>query len=296
VNSSLRRHAFTVLRKARIAGYASACFCLLAALLLLDGLQALMRDDFNRINLPLGGQVLISGAMPLQAKEHTDLIADIEGLDGLSFTPHASFKGFWMGAPMWRATLDASAATKPGQAVLTILDLVPAKSASGKATTMVQNPSLVYNITLWASEEAMQAAHFSLTRRLTGLSAFFLASLSVACAIGIGGWHVFLNHVAGRALAAEGLFPIYALQKTDAGYLTSFSPDGREDLQPQQPVLLLTPQGVEMRSGVLGECSQSKCSALFSLDGVEPRYGWLLYYAPDAQAALAHNIKNTLPT
>jgi hypothetical protein len=280
-----RPRAFAALHKARLIGLVSACFFLLTVLLVADGLQALMREDFNRINLPLGGQVLISGAMPLQAKAHTDIVAVIEGLDGLSFTPLTDFKGLWFGAHMWRAALDAGDATKPGQAVLTIVDMVPAKSTTGNATIMVQNPSQIYAITVWPSAEAMQAAHFSLGRRLTGLSSFLLASLSVTCGIGIGAWHMFLNQAAWRALAAEDLFPIYGLLRTDAGYQARFSPSGREDLQPQQPMLLLTLQGVEMGSGVLSECSRLKCSALFSLDGVVPRHGWLLHYTPDPKPA-----------
>jgi hypothetical protein len=158
VTGSLLR-AFTALRSARRVGAASACFFLLAALLILDGLQALMRADFNRIDLPLGGQVRIAGAMPLQAKDYTEIVADIEGIDGLSFTPLTSFKGFWLGAPMWRAVLDAKAATGPGRAVLTIVDLVPAKSTTSNATITVQTPNQISDIIVWPAAKAMQAAH-----------------------------------------------------------------------------------------------------------------------------------------
>jgi len=57
-------------------------------------------------------------------------------------------------------------------------------------------------------------------------------------------------------------------------------------LQAQQPVTLLTPEGVEQRKGVLAECSQLKGIAFFPRDGALPVYGWLLRYEPDA---------NTLP-
>ena len=281
-----KRRALAALGKARLSGYVSACFFLLVVLLVIDGLQALMRTDFNRIDLPLGTQTLISGAMPLQAKDHTDINVDIEGLDGLSFTPLTHFKGFWLGAPMWRATLDASAATAPGRAVLTILDLVPAKSTTGNATIMVQNPNQIYIVTVWPSEEAMQAAHVSLSRRLTGLSAFLLAGVGFACGIGIAAWHYFLNLAAHRALAEEGIFLIYALKETETGCQAIFSPGARSDLQEQQPMLLVSPAGVEQRTGILYECSPHKYSALFSLDGVPPRYGWLLRYTPDTHAVL----------
>jgi len=276
-----------------LLGRVSACFFLLASLLVIDGVQALMRDDFHRIDLPLGGQVLISGGMPLQAKNHTDIVAVIEGIDGLSFTPLTDFKGFWLGAHMWRATLDASGATEPGQAVLTILDMVPAKSTTSDATTMVQNPNLIYTITVWPSAEAMQAAHLSLIRRLTGLSAFIWAGMSLACALGIGAWHMVLIQKAHRALAQEDIFFIYGRKDTAEGYAAIFSPAGRQDLQARQPILLLTPQGAELRRGVLGECTPLKCNALFSLDGVAPRHGCLLLYVPETKPSSGH--EETIP-
>jgi len=283
MNDSLRR-AFAALHKARSAGYASACCFLLTALLVIDGLQALVRDDFSRIDLPLGGQVLMSGAMPLQAKKHTDIVTEIEGLDGLEFIPLEDFRSFWMGSHMWRAKLDASAVTEPGQAVLTIVDMVPAKSTSGSgATITVQNPNQVYAVTVWASPEAMQAAHFSLARRLTGLSAFIWAALSVICALGIGAWHAFLNNAAHNALAREGIFVIHGLQKTDAGYQAIFVADAAMELR--QPMSLLNLQGVEQGMGVLCEYSAKKYRVLFPPDGAVPRYGWLLRYTPEPRPA-----------
>jgi hypothetical protein len=288
MSTSLNR-AFTALRKARLSGFVSACFFLLACLLLLDGLQALMRSDFNQIDLPLGGQTLISGAMPQQAKNRADIVAIIEGLDGLDFVPLTDFRGHWFGAHMWRATLDASAATEAGRAVLTIVDMVPAKSTTGNATIMVQNPNQIYMITVWPSEEAMRAAHFSLSRRLTGLSAFWWVGASFACGAGVAVGHYFLHRAALRALAREGFFYIHGRKETEAGYLAIFSPSGRQDLQAQQPVSLLTPSGMEQQKGVLRECSSQKCSALFSLDNATaPRFGWLVRYEPDMNPVPAH--------
>jgi hypothetical protein len=285
MNSALRR-ALASLRTVRLVGRISACFCTLAVLLLADGLQALMRNDFNHVDLPLGGQVLISGAMPLHAKDHTDVIASIEGHDGISFTLLTSFKGLGFGAHMWRAALDVDAASAPGTAVLTVLDLVPAKNAATNATITVQNPYQIYTITVWASEKAMQAAHLSFSRRLTGISAFLTAALSAACGIALGALNIFLHLAAHKALAKEGIFAVHGRKKTDAGYQAIFDPAGADSfLQTQQPMSLLSPDGVEQNAGVLIECSRLKGSALFPLDGAHPRFGWLLRYEPDASAA-----------
>jgi len=282
--SAALSRAFAALRRAELSGRLSACFFLLAALLTLDGLQALMREDFSRVHLPLGGRVLLSGAMPLEAKKHADITAIIEGNDGLSFTPLTDFRGHWFGAHMWRGVLDAGKATEAGRAVLTIVDMVPAKSATSNATIMVQNPNQIFAVTLWPSAEAMRAAHFSLIHRLTGLSAFILAGLSLACALGIGAWHYFLSKTAHSALALEGIFPIYGRKKTEEGYLAFFSPGAGQDLQARQPAALLTPQGAERQKGMLHECSEKKHSALFSPDeAAAPRFGWLVRCEPGAR-------------
>ena len=286
MSGSLRR-AFAALRKARLVGYASACFCMLAVFFLIDGLQMLMRSDFNRVDLVLGEEVFMSGAMPLQAKSHEDIVVLIEGLDGLSFTPITDFKGLWFGAHMWRATLDARAASASGRAMLTVLDLVPAKSTTSNATIMVQNPTQVYAITVWPSKDEMRAAHLSFSHRVTGLSAFIIAGLSVACGIGLGVVNLLLNITAHKALAQEGIFVIHGMRQTDAGYQAIFSPGIGRELLVQQPVSLLNPEGVEQRKGLLEECAPSKCIARFSLDGVPPGYGWLLRYEPGAKTAPA---------
>ncbi|MCL2124173.1 MAG: hypothetical protein FWH34_08770, partial [Desulfovibrionaceae bacterium] len=159
----------------------------------------------------------------------------------------------------------------------------PAKSTTGNATIMVQNPSQIFTVTVWPSAEAMRAAHFSLVRRLTGLSAFLLAPLGLLCGIGIGVRHYFLSKAAHRALALEGIFPIYGRKKTEEGYLAFFSPGDRQDLQERQPAALLTPSGAARQKGVLYECTPKKYSALFSLDeATAPRYGWLVRYEPGA--------------
>ena len=284
------------MRKAEFTGRISACFFFLASLVVLDGLQALMREDFRRIDVALGGQVKISGGMPLEAKTQADLVVTIEGVDGLEFVQLTDFKGYWLGAHMWRATLDASYVTRPGHAVLIIEDMVPAKSTTSGAMITVQNPNLIFEITVWPSAEAMRAADFSLVRRLTGLNAFIWTGLSIVCALGTAAVHMVLVRKAYRVLAKESIFFISGRKETEEGYVAIFWPAGRQDLRAGQPVLLLDPQGVGKRSGVLGECTPVKCLAHFSYDGVVPGHGWLLerFDVPAAHPTSDH--EKTLPS
>jgi hypothetical protein len=287
------RQAFAALRKARLVGYAGACILVTAVILFADGLQMLMRTDFNEVHVVAGERVAMSGSMPLKVKEHADIVVFIEGHDELIFTPHEHFKGLWFGTHMWRATLDASAATKPGTAFLTIEDLVPAKSKTTGETIEVQNPAQTFVITVWASKEAMQAAHLSYTRRVTGISPFIKAAVCLACGIALGVMTMFSNLAAHSALAQLGLFAVHGRLTTEQGYLAVFSPDARRDLRAGQPMILLTPDGIEQGKGVLSECTQHKGLALFPFDCPPPLYGWLLRYEPEPDAPLEPKTHDT---
>jgi hypothetical protein len=156
------------------------------------------------------------------------------------------------------------------------VDLVPAKSTTGNATITVQNPTQIYSITVWPSAEAMQAANLSFSRRVTGLNAFFSAGLSLACAIAVSLVNMVLFTKAQRILAQAGLFTIYKMKTTDAGYETTFSQGDRLDIRAGQTVALLTLEGAEQGRSVVHSCAPNKCVVLFPLDGVQPSFDWLL--------------------
>lgn len=265
------------LRLARVLAVVSSCFCFLALLCILDGLQALMRADFNQIDLAVGETVPMSGAMPLEAKEHTQILWDIDGDPGLHFTPKTSFKGFWLGAFMWRGELSAAPGTEPGPATLTIVDMVPAKSTTTNATITVQNPSQIYHITVWPTEAALQGGQLSLGKRLTGYSGLVLAGGAVLLGILTGAAHAFHLHRVQRAFAARQIFFLIGVQKRADGFRAAFSPEGREgDLRVGLHVDLIDMQGGTRGRGTITECGPKKYAALFPPDGVMPGHNLLM--------------------
>jgi hypothetical protein len=268
------------LNRAYLIGRVSACLCFCALFSLIDGFQALVREDFNHIELPVGGRTMLSGAMPADVTDHTRLVAKIDGVEGLCFTPLTSFKGFWMGGFMWRGVLEAG--TVPGTAMLTIRDIVPAKKVDSNATSMVQNPAQIYSVTVWPSEAELRAAQASFLRRLTGLPPFPAAGLCLLAGIGFGAWHALRFHRIQRALAAEGFFLVYGVWKHERGVQAAFSPAGRErDLRAGLPVTLLAPEGGEAGSGILDECGPKKYTVFFAESSVQPRHNSLLRCRPD---------------
>lgn len=248
---------------------------------MLDGLQALMRADFNQVDVVVGRNVPVSGAMPLDAKDHTQIRSSIEGNADLHFKALTSFKGFWFGVPMWRGELEAGLAAAPGRALLTIHDMVPAKNVDKNATIMVQNPTQIYSVNVWSTERELQAAHLSLGRRLTGYSGLVLAGCAALAAIGLGVLHSFRYHRVQRALAARRIFFLLTVFKCAEGFRAAFSPEGREkELRAGQDVELIDMRGRVLGRGVLKECGPKKYAALFPPEAGMPDHKLLLHIPP----------------
>jgi hypothetical protein len=262
------------LRRVLFLGRVSAVLCFCALCCLADGLQSLMREDFNHVALAAGGRTRLSGAMPANLKDHTELEVDIEGDADLRFTPLSSFRGFWMGVFMWRAELEAGAV--PGTAELVVRDMVPAKNVGKNATILVQNPAQVYSVTVWPSEEALRAAHPSLVHRLTACSPFVFAVVCVAGGIAFGLLHAVCFHKLQRALARQGLFFIHGILRNAEGVRAVFVPENTEDIRPGADVALLTPEGRETGGSGRAECGPKRCTVLFPPGGAQPRYGMIL--------------------
>lgn len=281
------------LARSRLLGRVSAFIFLLAALAVLDALQTLVRHEFNSLDLVPGETVLLSGMMPEKAKEFSDLEVLIEGAPDILFTPVETYKGFWMGGFMWRAELTVQSGAKPGKAVLTIVDIVKPPSGGGSKDERdrsilyggMQNPALVFSISIWPSEAERRAADTSLFRRFTGFPAFGVAAVAVllAIAFGIANWRVFSKAESG--LARHGIFFIHGVKDVQAareqngpqaapGYKAAFARAGqpftRGDL-----VILYDKDWQEQGRGRIVEVDKIKAHALFPHDGVRPKYGWL---------------------
>ncbi len=288
-----RKHAAALLARARFYGILCAVLFGLAALTVLDGLQTLMRHDFNRLDLTPGETTAVSGSLPQGAETYADLKFSIEGSSALRFTPLESFKGFWFGGLMWRGEVTATPDAAPGRATLTIIDRVPAKkitpadangtgstapapSDASSESTLVQNPMLVHHIYIHADEAARRSAEHSLLLRFTGVPPFAAAVFFFACALvaGVAHWRIF--GLAERALARFGIFFVHGVKMEAGGTVAAFSLSGRDDVTPGQTVRLLDVSGQAVGSGTITEISRNKGFALFPPTGRPPCYGRLV--------------------
>ncbi|MDL2267302.1 hypothetical protein LJC46_04860 [Desulfovibrio sp. OttesenSCG-928-G15] len=282
-----------LLARSRVWGKISAVIFLFAALAVVDALQSLVRHEFNSVDLVPGETILLSGMLPVSAKGIDDIAHSIEGNSGLSFTPVETYKGFWMGGHMWRAELAAAADAAPGKAVLVIEDSIPPKSdnpqnfdARDRAILFggQQNPALVFNLTVWASEAQRRSGNTSLVRRMTGLPAFGLAAALVFLALlaGFLNWRTYSK--AEVALARHGVYCIHGLKEqlpekggplVTPGYKAAFALAGTR-LDMGDSVVLYDRTWAEQGRGRVVELNKGKAFALFPQSGVRPQYGWLV--------------------
>lgn len=278
---------------ARLLGKISACVFLIAVLAVIDGLQTLMRQEFNAVSLCPGESATISGMMPLDTASHTDLAVELDNLSGLVFRPIESFKGFWMGGRMWRASLTASASASPGKGTLTVVDMVPLKKVgqttvpeekgvpqpapanASSATVMGQNPALVYSVTVWPSAAERDAAVFSFLSRHTGQPPFVVAGAATALALLLGLGNFLLFSRAEKRLAHQGVYFIHGIKKKDDGLHASFAHAGQDAFMPGDPVLLYDANWREHGQGAIADKDPVKGFALFAPE-TPPRYGWLV--------------------
>lgn len=288
-----------LLARSRILGRVSAFIFLIAVLAVFDALQTLVRHEFNSIELVPGETVMVSGMMPADARTIADLMIEMEGEPGLVFEPLETYKGFWMGGFMWRANLTVPMGTAPGKTYVTLVDIIKPEPGEGSGKDErdrallyggQQNPALVYAVNIWPTEDARRAADNSLFRRYTGFPAFGVAALAVLAAVLIGAANLREFSRAEKALALHGVFFIFGVKDlavaakqalpgqqvlATTGYKAIVARAG-QSFTVGEPVELLDRDWQIRAGGSILEVDRTKAHARFPVEGVRPRYGWLL--------------------
>lgn len=277
--------AKTQLARSRLLGRVSTFIFLLAVLAVLDGLQTLMRHEFNNISAIPGDEMLVSGMLPGGTGSHEEIIVRIEGDSGISFVPIETYKGFWMGGHMWRARLAVPENAPEGRTLIIVEDILPEEDKDKTSFAGMQNPALVFTVSVFPSEKARRAADNSLIRRYTGFPAFGVAAAAVFLALlaGLGNWKFFSR--AEKGLAAHGIFFIHGVKVLSpdmkegpwpaAGYKAAFAHVGRSFFK-DEPVVLMDREWKAQGKGMVKEVTHIKAFALFPESGARPQYGWLV--------------------
>lgn len=176
--------------------WGTLCALLLALALgcVLDGLQALRRNEANLLELLPGESVAVSGPIAIRNPTSGDILTRFSPEEAsLSFSFDGFFTGYIFGSGMWRGKVLADAGARPGRYILHV-------RFRGTPGSAVQR----YPVRIYADADDMRAASFSCIRRFVGQNPFMLAA--GFCVVGLStGLVVFLlgqRHI--RQLRALG--------------------------------------------------------------------------------------------
>lgn len=283
--TSSLEEAKTLLARSRLMGRVSTFIFLLAVIAVLDGLQTLMRHEFNDIAAVPGEEVLVSGMLPGGMSSHEGIIVRIEGDVDISFVPFETYKGFWMGGHMWRARLSVPANASEGRSLIIVEDILPEEDKDKTSFAGMQNPALVFTVSVFPTEEARRASDNSLIRKYTGFPAFGVAAAAIFLALmaGLANWRLFSR--AENALAVHGIFFIHGVKALSAdvaagpwpsvGYKAAFAHAGQSFFK-DEPVMLMDRDWKAQGQGAVKEVTHIKAFAFFPESGTRPQYGWLV--------------------
>lgn len=184
----------------RRTGLLAALVLGLAVLVLVDGLQALMRAGSYHLDIVAGQGTMLSGPIGIDKPRDSDLLVSVtpEGAP-LSFRLDGFFASYWFGNGMWRGVVSTPPDAAPGHYNLT----VGFRGGGGSQS---------YDVVIWPDAAAQQAGALSFVRSRTGLSPLYLAPALALAGVAAG----LLTWLSGRAAAAllrrHGLSEIFRIQ------------------------------------------------------------------------------------
>lgn len=225
----------------RIAMMFLAC-CLLS---LADGLVSQMQRGINRIDGIPGGVYSVSGPMPPMTENVEEFVVSGGSRDGqVILQPQAVYTGYWFGGGMWRGEVRLGETPAVGSYIISVRDPHGEK----------QNPSLVFEVVVWADAEAMRAGSFSRLERWFGLDPFWTAASVLPFGLFAALVDFLLGHLWSRRLREEGCGEIYKLIATNDGFEATCELDGHTGVASGMPCGILRRDGSRVGDGVVREC------------------------------------------
>jgi hypothetical protein len=216
----------------RLAGWAGALFCFLAALALLDGVIGQFRESASVIKLLPGMTAEING--PLSEKVRgVEELTYLSDSDDLKLSLAEVHKGYFLGGELWRGQITAAPGIPPGEYHLTV--------ASRRSAT--PRPLPAFRILVFADPLSLQRSSKSVVRRETGLSPLGMAA---ACLPGIlltFGAVFLLSQKQERLLAQKGRAEIYRVIRGDGSFEIYFGLGTAHGVQPGLELSVYDDQG-----------------------------------------------------
>lgn len=205
-------------RAQRLTGGVAMVLLTLALLALFDGLRGGFLGSSGQIHLIPGERYLLSGPLPPKTERIEGFVIEGAASDGsVRLVPEGIFTGFMFGGGMWRGYLAVEGHARPGVYEIRVRDRFGEK----------QNPALVFNVRVFGSAEARQAASASFVTRRSGLEPRILAACLGLLGVLTGCGNYLLGRKWHSVLVEQGCGEVFRLKTVD-GRLEVTADMGRE--------------------------------------------------------------------
>jgi hypothetical protein len=228
-----------------LAGKIAMAFCVIALLVLVDGLLVHFREPANLVKVLPGAITDLNGELTDEASDIQDLTF-VTSSDQLTVNFAAIHKGYFLGGDMWRGRLIVGQGIPPGEYNLSVL---PKRAASSRKAP-------AFRILVFPDALSLQNSSTSIVRRWYGVSAFVVAAgclPGILLAFGAVYW---LSGRREALLAATGQAEIYQVTGRDGGCEIRFGLGTAHGISPGARVAIHDDMGQQVGTGTVEVCNQ----------------------------------------
>jgi hypothetical protein len=228
-----------------LASKIAAAFCVIALLVLVDGLLVHFREPANLIKVLPGASLEINGELTDEARQVEDLTFTSDS-NQLTVTFEALHKGYFLGGDMWRGRLIVGPDIPPGEYHLSVL---PRRAASSRKAP-------AFRILVFPEALSLRMSSTSVVRRWFGVSAFAVAAGCLPGILLTFGAVYLLSGKREALLAATGQAEIYQVTRGDDGYEIRFGLGTVHGMSPGARVVIYDERGQQVGTGTVEVCNQ----------------------------------------
>jgi len=228
-----------------LASKIGAAFCVIALLVMIDGLLVHFRERANLVKVLPGANVQINGELTDEANHVQDLTF-VSSSDQLTVTFEAIHKGYFLGGDMWRGWLIVGPGISPGEYNLAVL---PKRTVSPRKAP-------AFRILVFSDALSLQKSSTSLVRRWFGISAFVVAAGCLPGILLAFGAVFLLSGKREALLAATGQAEVYQVIRGDDGFEIRFGLGTAHGISPGARVAIYDEGGQQVGTGTVEVCNR----------------------------------------
>ena len=238
-----------------LASKIGAAFCVIALMVLVDGLLVHFREPANLVKVLPGAVTQINGELTDEAHRVEDLTFTSNS-DQLQVVFEALHKGYFLGGDMWRGRLIVGPHISPGEYSLSV---IPKRTVSPRKAP-------AFRIMVFPDVLSLQKSSTSLIRRWFGVSAFMVAAGCLPGILLAFGAVFLLSGKEDALLAAAGKAEIYRVTRREGGCEIRFALGASHGIGPGATILIYDASGRQVGTGAVEASSQNNSVAQVTCD------------------------------